>query len=158
MNRTFTIWTALLVALLLHVTFFSLTTIVFPIDSAEFKPKFFFLGPILSKNDVKGSPPYNSKPNPNSTSKSKSMFSTANTLDSLSSDITDRAKNPFAIRTIKKPLMLQSKDSQNKISIKSTFENSFEIETDNEADKQESLRSELKIPSYKPLRFRAPQR
>ena len=156
MNRKFLVWTSLLIALLLHVAFFSLTTFVFPIDSADLKPKFFFLGPILSKNDVQWSSFHDNNPSSNSMPKTKNTLSARNTLKSMSSEIADHAKSPFAIKTIKKPLMPQADDSQRKIFIKSTFETAPEARINEEADAQERLSQELKIPSYKPLRFRTP--
>ena len=154
MNRKFLVWTSLLIALLLHLAFFNLTTFVFPIDPAAFKPKFFFLGPILSKNDVKRTSPRNNKPTPNSVF--KNMRSTENTLKSMSSEIEDRTENPFAIGSIKKPLTPQTDVSQKKIVIKSTFETLPEKEVIDEADIQQRLDWELKIQSYKPLQFRSP--
>lgn len=156
MNRKFLVWTSLLIALLLHVAFFSLTTFVFPIDSADFKPKFFFLGPILSKNDVKWSSSHDGNPTSNSMPKNKNVLSAGNTLKSMGSEMADQAKSPFAIQAIKKPLMPRTDDSQRKIFIKSTFETSLKAGVNEEANMQERLSPELKIPPYKPLRFRTP--
>ena len=88
--------------------------------------------------------------------KTKNTLSARNTLKSMGPEIADHAKSPFAIKTIKKPLMPQADDSQRKIFIKSTFETAPAARINEEADAQERLSQELKIPSYKPLRFRTP--
>jgi len=151
MNTKFLVWTSLLIALLLHLAFFSLTTFVFPIDPAALKPKFFFLGPILSKSDVKQVLPSNDYPAPNSM---KGTHSREDYLKSVGSKIVDRTENPFAISAIKKPLMPQTDASERKIVIKSTFEASLEKEPVEEAEVEQPIRSELKIRPYKPLQFR----
>jgi len=154
MNSKFLVWTSFLIALLFHLALFNLTTFVFPIDSAAFKPKFFFLGPILSKNDVKQTLPNNN--NPTSDLMIRSMRFTEDHLKSMGPKIADQSKNPFAIKTIKKPLMPQTDKLQKKIVIKSTFEYFPEKETIKEAEIHQRLNSELKIQSYKPLKFRSP--
>jgi len=154
MNSKFLVWTSLLIALLFHLAFFNLTTFVFSIDSAAFKPKFFFLGPILSKNDVKQTSSRNNNPTPNSVF--KNMRSTEDTLKLMGSKIVDRTENPFAIGSIKKPLTPQTDASQKKVVIKSTFETLPEKEAVEEADMQQRLDSELKIQPYRPLQFRSP--
>jgi len=153
MNSKFLVGTSLLIALLIHLAIFSLTTFVFPIDPAVPKPKFFFLGPILGKNDVKRTSPRNNNPTPNSVF--KNMRSTKNTLKSMGSEIADRTENPFAIGSIKKPLITQTNTSQKKIVIKSTFETLPEEEAVDETDIQQRLDLELKIQPYKPLQFRS---
>jgi len=154
MNSKFLVWTSFLIASLIHLAFFNLTTFVFTIDPAALKPKFFFLGPILSKNDVKWTSPRNNNPSPSSVF--KNMRSTKYTLKSMGSDIVDRTENPFAIGSIKKPLTHQTNASQKKIVIKSIFENLHEKEVVDKADIQQRLDSELKIQPYKPLQFRSP--
>jgi len=148
MNSKFLVWTSLLIALLLHLAFFNLTVFVFPIDPVAFKPKFFFLGPILSKNDVKQVSFNNSTA---SNSMFQSMRSTKDHLKSIGPEIADRTENPFAIQSIKKPLMPQTDETQKKIVIKPTFESSPEKGALEEAEIQRRSSSELKIPSYKPL-------
>ena len=152
MNSKFLVWTSLLIALLFHLAFFNLTTIVFPIDSTAFKPKFFFLGPILRKSDVKSTLPRYNTPDPNSVFKNTRFAD--NTLKSFDFKIIDRTENPFAIRTIKKPLTQHSDLLQNKTTIKSTFEILLEEETVDEPNKELRLNSEITIRPYKPLRFR----
>ena len=154
MNSKFLVGTSLLIALLIHLAFFNLTTFVFPIDPAALKPKFFFLGPILSKNDVKRTSPRNNNPTPNSMF--KNMRSIKNTLKSTGSEIVDQTENPFAIGSIKKPLTPQTDALQKKIVIKSTFETLPEKKAVDEAGTQQRLDSELKIQPYKPLQFRSP--
>ena len=156
MNSKFLVWTSLLIALLLHLAFFNSTTFVFPIDPVSLKPKFFFLGPILSKNDVKRTPPRHNNPTPNSVI--KNMRFAENSLESNGFETADRTENPFAIKSIKKPLSPQTEALQKKIVIKSTFETFPEKEAGDEVDEQQRLGLELKIQPYKPLQFRSPYR
>jgi len=153
MNSKFLVWTSLLIALLLHLALFNLVVFVFPIDSAALKPKFFFLGPILSKNDVKQVSFSN---NTASNSMFQSMRPTKDHLKSIGPEIADRTENPFAIQSIKKPLMPQTDETQKKIVIKPTFENAPEQGDVEEAELQKRSSSKLKIRPYKPLRFRSP--
>lgn len=150
MNSKFLVWTSLLIALLLHLALFNLTTFVFQIDPATLKPKFFFLGQILGKNDVIQISPRNGSPTPNTMF--KNIHSKESRLRSMGPKIVDQEKSPFAIQAIKKPLMPQSKKLQKKTVIKPTFESLPE----KEAEVQQRSSSELKIHPYKPLKFRSP--
>jgi len=154
MNSKFLVWTSLLIALLLHLALFNSTTFVFPIDPAALKPKFFFLGPILSKSDVKRASPNKNNTAPNSML--KNTRSTKGSRKLVDLKITDGATNPFAIGAIKKPLISQADEAQNKIVIKSTFESLPEKVSAQEAEVQRPLDSELKVQPYQPLRFRSP--
>lgn len=143
-----------MIAIMFHLAFFSITTFVFPIDPVAFKPKFFFLGSILSKNDVQWTSPSND--NSASNLSLKNILSIENNLKSVGSEIVDRTDNPFAIQSIKKPLTPQTAALQNKIAIKSTFEILSEKEVINEVGIAQRSHSELKIQPYKPLKFRSP--
>lgn len=154
MNSKFLIWSSFLIALLLHLALFNLTTFVFQIDPATLKPKFFFLGPILSKNDVIQVSPHNISSTPNTMF--KNIHPTENHLKPMSPKIVNQEKSPFAIQTINKPLMPQAEELQKKTVIKSTFEYHAEKETVKEAETQQRSSSELEIRPYKPLKFRSP--
>jgi hypothetical protein len=112
------------------------------------------LGPILSKNDVDNT----SLIERNSTPESIFRSVRANDTDmkSIGSNIMDGNNNPFAIQTIKKPLMSQLDAPGNKIVIKSTFESLPGEEPVEEAETRKSLDSGFKIQPYQPLRFRSP--
>ncbi len=154
MNSKFLIFTSLLIALLCHLVLFNLVTFVFRIDPASHKPKFFFLGPILSQNDVRRNSSFDHALVLETNLRKLSPHE--NNLKSKGSNILDQTKTPFAIRTIKKPLSSQAIESQNKITLKSTFETHSENELSEEPKVREHIEPELKIQTYRPLRFRSP--
>lgn len=153
MNSKILTLTSFSIALLCHLIFFNLFTFVFPIDPVVPKPKFFFLGPILSQNDFRqiSSKKQNSNPH--------KIFRNSNTADNdlthIDSESTNQAKNPFAIRTIKKPLLPRTTELQNKIVIKSTFETHLKEDAGKESETQR-VDPVLNIKPYRPLQFQSP--
>ena len=151
MNIKFLAWTSLLIAALFHLALFSLTTLVFQIDPAALKPKIFFLGPILSTSDVVQISPHNNL-TPNIILKNTRLK--RNHQKSMSPKIVDQTKNPFAIESIKKPLM-PNYTLQKKTDIKSTFESSPQEDAE-KTEIPERQDPDLKIQSYAPLKFHSP--
>lgn len=153
MNSKILVLTSLLIALLCHLVLFNLFTFVFPIDPADPKPKFFFLGPILSHNEFRQIS--SKKKNPLPYKIFRNFSAVDNDLTNSDSGSTDQMINPFAIQTIKKPLLSQTTESQNKIVIKSTFETHLEESAGKESEAQ-PVDPVLKIEPYRPLQFRSP--
>jgi len=154
MNIKFLVFISFLIALLCHLVIFNFCTVVFSIDPAAPKPKFFFLGPILKQNDVKQAPLKERSAQPYAAS--NAFDSTKNSLKDIHYETADTEKNPFAIRAIKKPLIPQTTQSQEKINIKSTFETSPQKDTNIETEPQRSTQ-ELKIQPYRSLQSRSPK-
>jgi len=153
MNNKILVFTSFLIALLCHLIFFNLFTFVFSIDPVTPKPKFFFLGPILSQNDFKQIAPKKQNPIPHKLF--KNYITTSNDLKHINSGPTDQTENPFDIRTIKKPLLPQTTESQSKIIIKSTFETHLKEDAHKEPETQR-VDPVLNIKPYRPLKSWSP--
>jgi len=154
MNTKFLIFTSFLIALLCHLFIFSFCTVIFSIDSAEPKPKFFFLGPILKQSDVdQGSPKDDTDKKDPVASNNFGHKETA--LKNIYYEIADPDKNPFTIKTIEKPLVPQTTKTQEKVLIKSTFQADAGEEPSEELKTQDSDQ-ELNLQPYRPLRSRLP--
>lgn len=153
MNSKLLIFMSILTAFLCHLAFFSFCTFVFPIDPPPHKPKFFFLGSILEKNDVKKIQARNDHSQDHAFQ--RSFSSSLKGLNNTNYKTADQTKNPFAIQTIKKPLIPQTGPSRDKLVIKSIFSIQTENETVQETE-QPNLDLKLNIRPYRPLQFRAP--
>jgi len=155
MNSKLLSLTSFFIALFCHLFIFSLFTFVFPIDPAAFKPKFFFLGPMLKQSDMRQVLPKKRALQSNMTSGGSSFGSAEKNLGGLPYETADQTKNPFAIRAIEKPLTQQTVKPKEKIVLKSTFEAPPETE-DDEIVETKSPDTDLKIQPYRSLRFRSP--
>lgn len=153
MNSKFLTFTSFLIALLCHLAVFNSFTFVFPIDPVKFKPKLFFLGPMLKQSDVRQA--LSKKNTFQSRIISNSIGSTENNLRNIRYKTASQVKNPFAIQTIEKPPTLQTTKPKKKIILKSTFESSLG-DAQNTAVNVKKSDAKLKIQPYRPLRFRSP--
>ena len=153
MNNKFLILTSLLIALLCHLFVFNYCTIVFPIDPAAPKPKFFFLGPILKQGDIKQVSL--KKPAPESSMTSDRFGSIVDSSKNIRYETGDPGKNLFSIQAINKPLIPQTVGSEEKVVLKSTFEAALE-ENQNETAEVQRPDQELGIRPYRSLRSRRP--
>lgn len=152
MNTKFLIFISFLAALLCHLFIFNFFTFIFSIDPAEPKPDLFFLGPILQQSDVDQSSPKNDAVKESPTA-SHYFGHDETTLKNIHYEIADPEKKPFTIKTIRKPLVLQTTEKQEKVLIKSTFQLPSEGEKSAEIKAEESD-VELNIQPYRPLRSR----
>jgi hypothetical protein len=149
MNTKFLVVTSFLLALLCHLFIFNYCVVVFPISPEAFKPKFFFLGPILKQSDIKNLSA------PETVSREYSYadrMPPPNNADPMAYETADPEKNPFTIRAIRKPLIPETVKSEEKAVLKSTFDTSFHKEIP-EGIKTEPPQPELQIQPYRPLRF-----
>jgi hypothetical protein len=152
MNLRFLALTSFLIALLCHWAVFTFFTVVFPIDPEGFKPKFFFLGPILKQSDIK-------EFSTNETAHGDYGLSKGNPAvnkgEPIPFETTDPDKNPFTIKAIRKPLIPQTVQSDEKTVLKSTFDAQL-TEIPPEEPKAQSTEQKLGIQPYRPLRLRPP--
>jgi len=148
MNRKFVLYTSVLIAFLCHLFLFNFFTFEFPIGQDSPKPKFFFLGPILTQNDVKQNAP------PNQDRQGQVTIKNMGSTKKLGNKDPDPKQNPFAIKTIKKPLAAQASNAQEKITMKSTFETSLKSDALQEDAPPERPEMELDIRPYRSLRIR----
>ncbi|MCK5014134.1 MAG: hypothetical protein KAS66_09975 [Candidatus Omnitrophica bacterium] len=149
MNTKSLFFTSFLIALLCHWFIFNFFTFIFSIDPGSFKPKFFFLGPILQQSDVNQSSPGadTGKKGPVA---SNHFDHDRPVLKNIYYEISDPEKKPFTIKTIRKPLAPQTTEEQEKLLIKSTFQSTIEEVKTEGPDKKLSIRP------YQPLRSRLP--
>lgn len=150
MNIKFLFFTSILIALLFHLFVLNSFTFVFPIKPETPKPKFFFLGPVLKKSDLRPIP----SGGQNVEASNRSMADQT-ILNNMHYETTDPKKNPFIIRAISKPLVAGRSEEQQKEIIKQTF---MEPNDDvPEGKTTEQIPSEeLNIEPYRPLQFRSP--
>jgi len=153
MNSKVLILTSLLIAFICHLVFFNTFTFLFPTDPASPKPKFFFLGPILSQNDFIFTSTEKENPLPHKIA--KYFSATDKNLSNIDPESEDQTDNPFAIQSIKKPLLPQTTESQDKIVFKSTFENQLKEGAGKEPATQRTDPI-LNMKPYRPLQFRSP--
>lgn len=153
MNLKFLVLSSFLIALLVHLAFFNGVTFVFPIDAASPKPKFFFLGPILTQREVKLVSTNHKAPEIRTIK--KEFDSAAESLYNGQKDDVSSEKNPFAIRTINKPLVPQTEEALEKIVIKSTFDIELKVDDGQVEETIQKPNLEFKIQPYRPLKFRA---
>jgi hypothetical protein len=153
MNSRFLALIFFLIALLCHLVFFNVFTFVFPIDPAVPKPQFFFLGPILSQSDLKQVASKKENPIPHKIL--RNFSAPDNGPQKIDPTSENQAENPFAIQTIKKPILPQIAESENKIIIKSTFDAHLNEGTSKESEVQ-NTEPGLDIEPYRPLQFRSP--
>lgn len=153
MNTKLLILISFFAAILGHLFIFNFVTFVFPVTPVAFKPKFFFLGPILQQDDV-----YQESRNDllnKSEPASSNYFSQDKTdLKNIRYETPLTQQEPFAIETIRKPLIAQTTKKQGKVLIKSTFELTPEKTIESEPQPQAS-EDKLNIQPYRPLRSRA---
>ncbi|MCK5081470.1 MAG: hypothetical protein KAR31_01055 [Candidatus Omnitrophica bacterium] len=152
MNTKFLVFTSLLIAVLCHLFIFNFCTLIFSIDPGTPKPKLFFLGPILQQSDVDQSSPKNDADKQSPTA-SHHFGHNETVLKNITYEIADPEKQPFTIKTIRKPLVPQTTARQEKIFIKSTFELPSE-EKKNKEVTTEKPGEGLNIQPYRPLRSR----
>ena len=147
MDRKLLITVSFLTALLCHLAIFNLIVFVFPIDPETPKPKFFFLGPILTQKDI-------------SQTDSQKGNSQANaTFNHFSTDATgpeSQSKNPFAIQSIGKPPQPRAVEPQEKIVLKSMFELPSRNMTSKPEQDSQKPDEEIILKPYKPLQFGTP--
>lgn len=154
MNTKFLIVISFLVAVLGHLLIFNFVTFVLPVAPAAFKPKFFFLGPILQQDDVYQEPlnDFSGKSGP----ASPNYFSHDRTeLKNVLYEMPSAQQDPFTIEILQKPLTAQAAKGQEKVVIKSTFE--LTTEKPAELDPRAKIPDhELNIQPYRPLRAQFP--
>jgi len=155
MNIRFLVCTSFIIALLCHLAILNIFTFVFPIDASAPKPKFFFLGPILTQKDVKHISPKKQASKVQSTM--KKLHSSDNNFPSAKHIEKGRGINPFAIRTIDKPLAPEAGELQQKIVIKSLFEVEADVDSRQKEGIEQQQVPDLKIQPYRPLRFHSPK-
>ena len=154
MNAKFLIFTSFFIALLCHLFIFNFFTFIFSIDPAEPKPNFFFLGPILQQSDVNQSS-LKERADKKDHIASNNFSHEKTILKNIHYEISDPEKNPFTIKTIRKPLVPQTTNGQEKTLIKSTFQLLSEEEKSREV-KTDASDKKLSIQPYQPLRFLLP--
>lgn len=141
MNRTFLVFTSLLISMLCHLAVFTNFILVFPVAADKPKPKIFFLGPILKQSDI--------KQDRTAQGYGTSKISELNYAEKYTKD------NPFAIKAIRKPLLIQTPKTTGKVIIKSTFEIWQEQHAETQREER-LLNTDIKIQPYRSLHFHSP--
>jgi hypothetical protein len=147
MNRTSFVFISLFISALCHLAVFMNFILVFPIVADGPKPKFFFLGPILKQIDIEklSIPPQNMIAQEHGVSRS-------NELSYVESNDQD---SPFAVKTIRKPLLTQIPKTADKVIIKSTFD-MWPIRQADIKGEEKPLNADITVQPYRPLHFRSP--
>jgi len=154
MNIKFLILSSLIIALLSHVLIFNLFTFVFHDNPAQPKPKFFFLGPILTHKDVKRvSESTNIVPDQENI---KNMSAQTQALKGLNINDEQFNETPYVNRDVPKPYTSKVEKSEDKVAIKSTFQVELSDISQEPADSAEDGGLYLEIKPYKPLTTRSP--